>query len=203
MFCNQCGNQVEDGAKFCPNCGNKVEGEVENNQEISEEVEDLNPISLSKDEDNTSEITEPSVSKDSETQKISLVKPEKANSNEQSDQINSGYSERRTPPPFVNPAENSNTAPNYNQSYNPEYANNGGATYQTSTLAVLSLVLGILSIFGFSIITGIPAIITGAISLKNHENNRGLSIAGIITGAISLFIAILIIIILIMASIID
>lgn len=203
MFCNQCGNQVADGAKFCPNCGNKVEGEVENNQEISEDVDNINPISLSKDEAHTSETTEPSVSEDSETQKISLVKPEKANSNEQSYQINSDYSERRTPPPFVNSAEYSNTAPNYNQSYNPGYTNNGGATYQTSTLAVLSLVLGILSMFGFGILTGIPAIITGAISLKNHENNRGLSIAGIITGAIASFIAILIIIILIMASIID
>ena len=41
MFCNQCGNQVADGAKFCPNCGNKVEGEVENNQEISEDKVNL------------------------------------------------------------------------------------------------------------------------------------------------------------------
>ena len=24
MFCTNCGNQLEDGAKFCPNCGAKV-----------------------------------------------------------------------------------------------------------------------------------------------------------------------------------
>lgn len=26
MFCENCGTQLKDGAKFCPNCGAKVEG---------------------------------------------------------------------------------------------------------------------------------------------------------------------------------
>lgn len=26
MFCNKCGQQLEDGARFCPNCGNKMGG---------------------------------------------------------------------------------------------------------------------------------------------------------------------------------
>lgn len=207
MFCNKCGNQLAEGTKFCPRCGNKVEDEVENNQEVAEEIPEevynINSISLNKEEVVTPKITEPYVAQSSDTQKISLVKPETANSNEQSEQINSGYSERKTPPPFVNSAEYSTTTPNYNQSYNPEYTNKNGATYQTSNLAVVSLVLGILAMLGFGILTGIPAIITGAISLKNHENNRGLSIAGIITGAIASFIAILLIIILIIASILD
>ena len=28
MFCNNCGKQVDDSAKFCTNCGNKLYGTV-------------------------------------------------------------------------------------------------------------------------------------------------------------------------------
>lgn len=63
---------------------------------------------------------------------------------------------------------------------------------ETNGLAIASLILGILSLTGFSIFTGIPAIITGAIGLKN-PTNRGLSIAGIVTGAISTVLAILVV----------
>lgn len=60
-------------------------------------------------------------------------------------------------------------------------------------LAIASLVLGILSLTGASILTGIPAIITGAMGLKN-PTNKGMSLAGIIMGAISVFFAVLIVI---------
>lgn len=61
----------------------------------------------------------------------------------------------------------------------------------TNGLAVASLVLGILSMTGFSIFTGIPAIVTGAIGLKNPVN-KGMSLAGLIMGAISVVITVLV-----------
>lgn len=64
---------------------------------------------------------------------------------------------------------------------------------QESSLSIVSLILGILSLTGFGFVLGIPAIITGAIALKKHQPGRGLSIAGIITGAISTFVSLLII----------
>jgi len=33
MFCNKCGTQLEDGAKFCPSCGTPVGNEVNNNMQ--------------------------------------------------------------------------------------------------------------------------------------------------------------------------
>jgi hypothetical protein len=57
-------------------------------------------------------------------------------------------------------------------------------------LAIASLVLGILSLTGFSILTGIPAIITGIMGIKNPDG-RGMSIAGIIMGSISVLLAVL------------
>ena len=55
-------------------------------------------------------------------------------------------------------------------------------------LAIAALVLGIVSFTGPGPLTGIPAIICGAISLKN-PTNRGMGIAGLILGCISTLIA--------------
>lgn len=52
-------------------------------------------------------------------------------------------------------------------------------------LAIASLVLGILSFCGFFLFTGIPAIITGALSLRKGQKERGMSIAGIILGGLA------------------
>ena len=60
----------------------------------------------------------------------------------------------------------------------------------SNNLAIASLVLGILSLTGMSILTGIPAIITGVLGLKNPVN-KGMSIAGIIMGGISTLLALL------------
>lgn len=57
-------------------------------------------------------------------------------------------------------------------------------------LAIASLVLGITSLVGMGPITGIPAIITGYMSLKNpHRKEMG--IAGIIMGGISTGLALI------------
>ena len=51
-------------------------------------------------------------------------------------------------------------------------------------LSVASLVLGILAVFPFSFLTGIPAIVTGAVALAQRRLGRGLAIAGVVLGAI-------------------
>jgi hypothetical protein len=71
----------------------------------------------------------------------------------------------------------------------------------TSGLATTSLVLGVLSFLGCSIITGIPAIITGHIAHNRARKSpqefggRGMAVAGLVMGYISValipFIAIL------------
>ena len=59
----------------------------------------------------------------------------------------------------------------------------------SSGLPVASMILGILSLTGFGPILGIPAIILGIVGLKKSPGDRGLSWAGIITGAISTIVA--------------
>ena len=60
-----------------------------------------------------------------------------------------------------------------------------------SPLAIASMITGTLSLTGPGLLLGIPAIILGAISLSKKQAGRNLSIAGIITGAISTFFSLL------------
>jgi O-antigen/teichoic acid export membrane protein len=62
-----------------------------------------------------------------------------------------------------------------------------------NALAIVSIVLGIVSLTGPGLIFGIPAIITGAIALKKSQGERGLSITGIVTGIISTVISLVVI----------
>ncbi len=68
---------------------------------------------------------------------------------------------------------------------------------QTEDKAVISLVLGILSLVSFSILTGIPAIIVGRMSRENirasagHLTGEGMATAGIVMGWISVGLAVL------------
>jgi hypothetical protein len=60
----------------------------------------------------------------------------------------------------------------------------------TDGLAITSLILGILSLFCLSILTGIPALILGIVSLKKIDRTpnlqgRGMAIAGIVLGGVS------------------
>lgn len=64
----------------------------------------------------------------------------------------------------------------------------------TSALAIISAVLGIMSLTGPGLLLGIPAIITGAIALKKKQGERGLSITGLVTGIISTVISLLVIV---------
>jgi len=72
---------------------------------------------------------------------------------------------------------------------------NTQSTQTNSGLATASLILGVLAtvlgIIGIGVVLGVLAIVFGAISLKN---NKGKSLAGIITGAVGIIIFILMIV---------
>jgi hypothetical protein len=81
----------------------------------------------------------------------------------------------------------------------PPFPGGGG---QQRTLAVVSLVLGILSLFCFGIITGPIAIVLGVMALNKEKNEpavygggKGMAYAGIALGAISVVLTILFILI--------
>ena len=51
--------------------------------------------------------------------------------------------------------------------------------------AVISMILGLVSLTGFGFLLGIPAIILGIIALKKNEGEKAFSITGIISGTVS------------------
>ena len=72
---------------------------------------------------------------------------------------------------------------------------------QDNGLAIASFVLGITSIMGFGALTGIPAVITGFMSIKNPVN-KGMAIAGLIMGGISTVLTLLVVLLFILFVII-
>ncbi|MDB5186538.1 MAG: hypothetical protein JWM07_10 [Candidatus Saccharibacteria bacterium] len=79
----------------------------------------------------------------------------------------------------------------------PQKAAASVATDQGNGLAISSLALGILSLAGMFFLTGIPAIITGIMSLRKGQKERGMSIAGIIMGSIGTLLSLLLLLALI------
>jgi hypothetical protein len=63
-----------------------------------------------------------------------------------------------------------------------------------STLAIISMVFGVMSLTGPGLLLGIPAIIIAIIALKKNKGSRGLSITGIVTGIVSTVASILFIV---------
>jgi uncharacterized protein DUF4190 len=72
------------------------------------------------------------------------------------------------------------------------------AALRTNSLAVASLVCGLAQFIGLSVIAGIPAIVLGTIALKQigerGEGGRGMAIAGLVLGCVSLVLVIVIVI---------
>ena len=64
---------------------------------------------------------------------------------------------------------------------------------ESASLSVASLVLGILSLLGFSVIILVPlaGVITGHLAYRREPASRGLCLAGLITSWIGLALAIL------------
>jgi hypothetical protein len=62
---------------------------------------------------------------------------------------------------------------------------------EDNSLAIISMVLGIVSLTGPGLILGIPAIVTAIIALKKKLAGRGLAITGLITGIVSTIISLL------------
>lgn len=60
-----------------------------------------------------------------------------------------------------------------------------------SSLAIVSMVLGVVSLTGPGLLLGIPAIVTGIIAIRKKVSNRGLAIAGLVTGIVSTVLSIL------------
>ncbi len=118
------------------------------------------------------------------------------------------YSEPEPPPvvaapnPFDPPASPSEWAPPEPQWQNPAVVHNPGMNMQSAgqnqTLAIVSLVLGIVSIV-FCQITGPVAIVTGFMARRKASENpaeyggAGLGLAGIITGAIGTLLLVLVV----------
>ncbi|MDX2776370.1 DUF4190 domain-containing protein [Streptomyces caniscabiei] len=79
------------------------------------------------------------------------------------------------------------------------------STQPDSSLAIASMVLGVVSLTGPGLFLGIPAIVLAIIALKKNAAGRGLSIAGLVTGIVStvfslLFIAFLVIMMIVSAN---
>jgi hypothetical protein len=100
-----------------------------------------------------------------------------------------GQIQTQAPPPAA-------TAPGAVVYAAPPPAQVYAAQPQTDSNALVSLILGVLSIFGLSILTGIPAIILGNIARKNIRasggrlTGDGLAVAGIIMGWVSVGFAV-------------
>jgi Domain of unknown function (DUF4190)/zinc-ribbon domain len=99
----------------------------------------------------------------------------------------------QTPAQAAPPAPTSPSPVVYGQSVPQGYA----ALPQSDSTAMVSLILGVLSIFAFSILTGIPAIILGNNARKNIRNSGGrltgdgLAVVGIILGWVSVGFAVI------------
>jgi uncharacterized membrane protein len=75
------------------------------------------------------------------------------------------------------------------------------APQQDTSLSTISMVLGVVSLTGPGLVFGIPAIILASIALKKQQPNRGMSLAGLITGIISTVLSLIFIAIMIFAFI--
>ena len=62
---------------------------------------------------------------------------------------------------------------------------------ESGSLALMSMIFGVISLSGPGLFFGIPAIIMGGIALKRGQGERGLSITGIVTGILSTLISFL------------
>ena len=85
---------------------------------------------------------------------------------------------------------------NYNGGYNPYQPQGNNRIDEGRPFGIAAMVLGIISVvfscccYALSIVTGIAAIVLGVVSLKKGTAGKGFAIAGIITGSVGIFFAV-------------
>ncbi len=164
-FCTNCGAEVSEGSKFCSNCGTKYE-------EIKSEYDQMWGTVLEE-------------AKEPEENRGELdIKYE-----EESYTDTAAYS--------GNEVYQAPTLQNNTQSYEvPSTSQTGNGNIGWS---IAGMVCGIVSLvccclWYFSILLAIAAIVIGIVSLKNEYDGKGMAIAGLITGGITIFALIVLLI---------
>jgi hypothetical protein len=169
IYCSACGAQNPDTFKFCSSCGAKLE-QPKQPEPVSEQPEA------------------------SAEQPAFFEKPEAEIVSEGSvpltqDDISSAGAFSEEEELYIN----------YDRAETPVSSVSGKTTKGNSGYAIASMVCGIISLVcccmsWFSMILAIAAIVLGIIVLKNKYDNKGMAIAGIVTGGIALFIWLIILI---------
>ena len=169
IFCTECGSANSASAKFCSNCGTKLEQPVEQSQEQTATAGGVF----------SSETVQPTYEKIADAEGI---KPEQNFAYQE--ESNTSYGSEQTsvfrteePKYYSEPVRNE--------------AQNGG----NIGFAIASLVCGIISLLCcclglFSAVLAIAAVVLGVITLCFKYDGKGMAIAGIATGGISLAILI-------------
>lgn len=161
MFCNKCGNSVNEGDVFCSKCGNSLKDI--NNQEVSINEEDFKVYDVYTYNDTTP--------------KEKIITGE------------SFYSQQDNDNQYYNYQDNNNNY-NYQDNNVNSQKETVGFAITSMVLGILSILLSCSYIY-VSIILSVLALIFGIIHLKNKKSGQGMAIAGICTGAISILIKII------------
>ena len=212
ITCSACGNEHEEQVKFCSNCGSKIEEAVVAETVETEPAETAGP-----------EVTEPAIADnqaepaaeaddtaaDSATfaleqsllqEEPSVTDPVAETEPVQTETIAPEPLVMESPEPqtmnpvYVEvPAQNTNTYTTIDEGSTTP-AGNGSPGF-----GIASLVLGILSLicccfWPVSLTCGIVAIILGIVAVYNKYDGKGMAIAGIVLGAISIVFMILLLV---------
>lgn len=158
-YCTNCGAEVTEWFRFCSNCGAKFE-EQKNEETPNEETE-------------TKEIaTEEMERIEAETEKADFTEAFEA------EELDIKYEED----PYVGEVIH----------YEAPSSGTGKTPGGNIGFSVASMVCGIVSllcccVWFFSVILAVVAIVLGIISLKNGYEGKGMAIAGLVTGGITIF----------------
>ncbi len=180
IYCTQCGNQNDVSSKFCCNCGAKLsQPDAQDSKTVSGQNEGIF----------SGEETVPVY------EKITDAEEEKPVQNPYQDDIQINYGSDQ-PNYYQNTSQGSTYYdPSQSQYYSPE-GNKEPAGGGNIGIAIASLVCGILSLICcctglFSAILAVAAVVLGIITLCFKYDGKGMAIAGISTGAVTLVILVL------------
>lgn len=188
ITCSECGNEHEEQVKFCSNCGAKMEEGPFAEAAEAAETEAVEPVVA---DDATVTEGENSVLESVLLQEEPVI-------------IDSAPETEELPPeretilqPVTNPVYvevPSQTVQTMAEPGTKAPTGNGSPGF-----AIASMILGILSLLcccvsAFSLICAIVAIILGIVGIYNKYDGKGMAIAGIVMGSISLVVFVIIIV---------